>query len=171
MGAKIEKLKIQTEKSDFWSDNEKAKNILKEKNRLDTLFSKFSNLSNELDDLKILKNLFKHDDDVKSNRELFDSIQKFKTSLNDLRLQTLFSGEADNNDCFLEINAGAGGTESQDWAEMLIRMYNRWIDNKSFKDENELNKHIDLITKEDQITNDNSRTLELKNWLDHIKKS
>ncbi len=135
MGAKIEKLKIQTEKSDFWSDNEKAKNILKEKNRLDTLFSKFSNLSNELDDLKILKNLFKHDDDVKSNRELFDSIQKFKTSLNDLRLQTLFSGEADNNDCFLEINAGAGGTESQDWAEMLIRMYNRWIDNKSFKKE------------------------------------
>ena len=135
MGAKIEKLKIQTEKSDFWSDNEKAKNILKEKNRLDTLFSKFSNLSNELDDLKILKNLFKHDDDVKSNYELLESIQKFKTSLNDLRLQTLFSGEADNNDCFLEINAGAGGTESQDWAEMLIRMYNRWIDNKSFKKE------------------------------------
>jgi len=135
MVARIEELKIQTEDPDFWSDNEKARNILKEKNRLDTLFNKFSSLSNELDDLKILKNLFKHDDDVKSNYELLESIQKFKTSLNDLRLQTLFSGEADNNDCFLEINAGAGGTESQDWAEMLIRMYNRWIDSKSFKKE------------------------------------
>ena len=135
MVARIEELKIQTEDPDFWSDNEKARNILKEKNRLDTLFNKFSSLSNELDDLKILKNLFKHDDDVKSNYELLESIQKFKTSLNDLRLQTLFSGEADNNDCFLEINAGAGGTESQDWAEMLIRMYSRWIDSKSFKKE------------------------------------
>ena len=54
---------------------------------------------------------------------------------------------------------------------LLKHRKKRLLDNKSFKDENELNKHIDLITKEDQITNDNSRTLELKNWLDHIKKS
>ena len=54
---------------------------------------------------------------------------------------------------------------------LLKHRKKRLIDNKSFKDEIELNKHINLITKEDQITNDNSRTLELKNWLDHIKKS
>ena len=51
----------------------------------------------------------------------------------DAKLQTLLSGEADNNDCYLEIHAGAGGTESQDWAEMLSRMYNRWIEKKQFK--------------------------------------
>ncbi len=54
---------------------------------------------------------------------------------------------------------------------LLKHRKKRLLDNKSFRDENEINKHIDLITKEDQITNDNSRTLELKNWLDHIKKS
>ena len=50
------------------------------------------------------------------------------------RLQTLLSGEADNNDCYLEINAGAGGTESQDWAEMLSRMYNRWSEKEIIKE-------------------------------------
>ena len=54
---------------------------------------------------------------------------------------------------------------------LLKHRKKRLIDNKSFKNENELNKHIDLITREDQKTNDNGRTLELKNWLDHIKKS
>ena len=50
-----------------------------------------------------------------------------------VRLQTLLSGEADNNDCYLEINAGAGGTESQDWAEMLSRMYHRWSEKRNYK--------------------------------------
>ena len=50
-----------------------------------------------------------------------------------MRVQTLLSGEADDNDCFLEIHAGAGGTESQDWAEMLSRMYARWIEKKTLK--------------------------------------
>ena len=50
-----------------------------------------------------------------------------------LKIYTLLAGEADDNDCYIEINAGAGGTESQDWAQMLLRMYIRWIDNKKLK--------------------------------------
>ena len=56
-----------------------------------------------------------------------------KKNAHAVRLQTLLSGEADNNDCYLEINAGAGGTESQDWAEMLSRMYNRWSEKRNYK--------------------------------------
>ncbi len=60
-------------------------------------------------------------------------VKILKINAQEAKLQTLLSGEADNNDCYLEIHAGAGGTESQDWAEMLSRMYIRWVEKKNFK--------------------------------------
>ena len=60
-------------------------------------------------------------------------VKILKKNAHEAKFQTLLSGEADNNDCYLEIHAGAGGTESQDWAEMLSRMYIRWGEKKNFK--------------------------------------
>ena len=71
--------------------------------------------------------------DEEVQAEINTLVKKTTKLSNELRINTLLSGEADGNDCFIEINAGAGGTESQDWADMLRRMYLKWSDNKDFK--------------------------------------
>lgn len=72
-------------------------------------------------------------DDPKNLQSLYDDLTQLAEKIEDLKISTLMSGEADNSDCFLEIHAGAGGTEAQDWAEMLSRMYLRWAEKSDFK--------------------------------------
>ena len=76
--------------------------------------------------------LFKTENDTESELEILDILKKTLKLSNDIKINTLLSGEADSNDCFIEINAGAGGTESQDWAQILSRMYIRWSEQKKF---------------------------------------
>lgn len=83
--------------------------------------------------MKDLNILFKTESDEETQAEIMMLLKKTTKLSNELRINTLLSGEADGNDCFIEINAGAGGTESQDWTQILSRMYSRWIDNKKFK--------------------------------------
>ena len=75
--------------------------------------------------------------EAEGDESLIDGIRNDLTALRDkiqrLQLESMLSGEADRNDCFLEVNAGAGGTESQDWAEMLLRMYVRWAEQRGYK--------------------------------------
>ncbi len=77
--------------------------------------------------------LFKTENDEIVEKELLVLLKNVIKQSNNLKLSTFLSGEADSNNCYIEINAGAGGTESQDWAQILSRMYIRWIDNKGFK--------------------------------------
>ena len=93
----------------------------------------FLTLEKELVELKEFYHSFKNDNDQNVEKEITEIVKVLKKKVKNVRVQTLLSGEADNNDCFLEIHAGAGGTESQDWAEMLSRMYARWIEKKNFK--------------------------------------
>ena len=93
----------------------------------------FLTLEKELVELKEFYQSFKNDNDQNVEKEITEIVKVLKKKVKNGRVQTLLSGEADNNDCFLEIHAGAGGTESQDWAEMLSRMYARWIEKKNFK--------------------------------------
>ena len=93
----------------------------------------FNSLEKDLSDLIDLYQSFKNDVDPKIQKEILDMVKFLKTNAQDAKFKTLLSGEADNNDCYLEINAGAGGTESQDWAEMLSRMYSRWCEKKITK--------------------------------------
>ena len=93
----------------------------------------FNSLEKDLSDLIDLYQSFKNDEDPKIQKEIFDMVKFLKKNAQDAKFKTLLSGEADNNDCYLEINAGAGGTESQDWAEMLSRMYSRWCEKNNYK--------------------------------------
>ena len=93
----------------------------------------FLTLEKDLVELKEFYQSFKNDNDQNVEKEITEIVKVLKKKVKNVRVQTLLSGEADNNDCFLEIHAGAGGTESQDWAEMLSRMYARWIEKKNFK--------------------------------------
>ena len=90
----------------------------------------FLTLEKDLVELKEFYQSFKNENDHNVKKEITEIVNVLKKKVKNVRVQTLLSGEADDNDCFLEIHAGAGGTESQDWAEMLSRMYARWINFK-----------------------------------------
>ena len=122
-----------SEEDSLWEDKEKAQSIFKEKRKLENLLNNFNKLESEYEDLVNFNELFKSENDDGLKQELTDLLTNTVKLSTVLKINTLLSGEADSNDCYIEINAGAGGTESQDWAQMLSRMYTRWIDNKNLK--------------------------------------
>ncbi len=99
---------------------------MRERTRLDQAITGYRNLESELEDALALAELAEEEKDEDSFTEAVATLGELQSRAKKLELESLFSGEADGNDCFLEVHAGAGGTESQDWAEMLLRMYVRW---------------------------------------------
>jgi len=106
---------------------------MRERNRLDRALGEVRAAAQELDDQLELIELGEAEDDAEVVAEAEGALAALKTRVEKLELESLLSGEADANDAYLEIHAGAGGTESQDWAEMLLRMYTRWADTRGFK--------------------------------------
>ncbi len=126
-------MKLTSEQDNLWDDKEKAQEVFKKKRKLESLLNSFNNLKTEYNDLVHFYDLFKLENDENLRQELFTLLKNTIKLSQELKINTLLSNEADSNDCYIEINAGAGGTESQDWAQMLLRMYLRWIDAKNFK--------------------------------------
>jgi peptide chain release factor 2 len=106
---------------------------MRERQRLDTSISAVRTLENELSDAVGLMELAEAENDSAMVADAEKSVAGLATRAEALRLQSMLSGEADANDTYLEIHAGAGGTESQDWAEMLFRMYTRWAEKHGYK--------------------------------------
>jgi peptide chain release factor 2 len=106
---------------------------MRERNALEQSLGAYRALERELDDGLTLLELGEAEDDEASVEEAEGQLARLKARAEKLQLQSLLSGEADANDCYLEVNAGAGGTEAQDWAEMLARMYTRWADAHDYK--------------------------------------
>ncbi len=125
-------MKVISEQDNLWDDKKKAQEVFKKKRKLENLLNSFNNLKTEYDDLVNFYDLFKSENDENLRQELLNLLKKTIKLSKELKISTLLSNEADSNDCYMEINAGAGGTESQDWAQMLLRMYLRWIDAKNF---------------------------------------
>ena len=131
----IKKLEIilkKTSKENFWKDQKNVKNILKEKKFYEELISSYKNFNNDiknLKDLNALGNEEKNEEIIKDCETKLDELLK---DLKKLEVTCFLSGENDALDIYLEIHAGAGGTESQDWAEMLRRMYLKWFDKKKY---------------------------------------
>ncbi len=130
----IKELDKISQKEDFWSDKEKATEVLKEKNKLLMTVSNWKRQKKNFDDLVML---FELAYDEGENQTLLASINEDLSQLDrDVReteLQRMLSSEQDQLNAIISIHAGAGGTEAQDWAEMLLRMYLRWADRKGFK--------------------------------------
>ena len=132
---KLENLKIASQAPDIWNDRMKAENLFKEKNLLEKHIISINNLENEIDDAEELLNIGNDENDIEIVEDAEETIQILLELCKKKQFETLFSGEADANDCYLEIHPGAGGTEAQDWANMLSRMYQRWAENKQFERE------------------------------------
>ncbi|MBR4627615.1 MAG: peptide chain release factor 2 [Ruminococcus sp.] len=123
----------ETAKEGFWDDLENSQNVLKEQKSLERKIEKFNKLNDSLEDLITLIELSIEEDDESSIDEIKAESEAFKQKLEEEKLSTLLNGEYDGSNAILTFHAGAGGTEAQDWAEMLYRMYNRWAERHEFK--------------------------------------
>lgn len=129
----METLNKEAESPDLWSDQLSAQKLLKERDALQTSVERLQNLQKQLADNVELIELAEIEGEAGIITEAEAQLEALQKTAARLQLETLLSGEADTNDCFLEINAGAGGTEAQDWASMLARLYSRWAESKGYK--------------------------------------
>jgi peptide chain release factor 2 len=116
----------------FWNEQEKARETLKNKNKLEIIVASWRKLKNDIDDAEILFNLASEEDDEQTKEEIRRDIDKLQLSVRDEELRLMLGSEQDPMNAIMTIHAGAGGTEAQDWAEMLLRMYLRWAERKGF---------------------------------------
>lgn len=131
--ARLEELNHQAESPTLWDDASAAQKILRERDGLSTSIKKIKDLQQRLEDNIGLIELGEIEDDEVVIQEAEQGIFDLQKECGRLQIETLLSGEADANNCFIEINAGAGGTEAQDWTHMLARMYSRWAESKKYK--------------------------------------
>jgi len=125
-------LKTKSENPNIWKDDN-AKEVFKKISLIEKKIEDFKYIEKNLLDIKELFILSTTENDEELLNEVFEDSKKLLKYSIKSRYENLLNGEADLNNAFLEIHAGAGGTESQDWAEMLLRMYLRWADSKKFK--------------------------------------
>jgi peptide chain release factor 2 len=129
---------------DFWADTSRAREIMKEQRGLKDVVDQLVAIGGELDDLTVLLGLLREEEDPQALKELESSLRGLESQIGSLELTTFMAEEYDSGNAILSINPGAGGTESQDWAQMLLRMYLRWAETGSYKTE-----IIDLLPAEE----------------------
>ncbi len=118
---------------DFWNNQDEAQVVINESNALKEMVNTYKELQETYDDLEVSYELCKEEEDASLQEELFSGVKQLLNDLNEYELQLLLSEPYDKNNAILELHPGAGGTESQDWASMLLRMYTRWSEKKGFK--------------------------------------
>ncbi len=119
--------------ANFWQDKVTSANIIKEKKKFENLVSSISDTKKKLNDLNDLYQLAIKENNQDIQTEIFENVKSLEKIVKKNEILCFLSNDTDTLDCYIEIHAGAGGTESQDWANMLRRMYLRWSDNKEFK--------------------------------------
>ncbi|MFC6490213.1 peptide chain release factor 2 [Nitratireductor sp. GCM10026969] len=130
---RLEYLNTRAEDSDLWNDPQEAQKLMRERQSLEENINAIKGLSQSLDDNVELIALGEEEGDESVVEEAEAAIRALRGEIASRQIETLLSGEADGNDTYLEVHAGAGGTESQDWASMLLRMYTRWAERRKMK--------------------------------------
>lgn len=128
----IEELEQKCAEPGFWDDIEKSQKILQKIKSLKDKIETFEKLQSQLEDVETLNELGLEEEDESVIPEIEQGIKKLKDVLFKLKLQTLLSGPYDKNNAILTLHAGAGGTEAQDWVQMLFRMYSRWAEQQGY---------------------------------------
>ena len=133
MTAQLEELEAKMGQADFWNDARAAAGVSRQKVRLERELQQWRDIEAKLSDVTALLELAQESGDAGLERELASELDQFEPRLAALRVEHLLSGDLDQNNALVAIHPGAGGTESQDWAQMLLRMYVRWAEGKGFK--------------------------------------
>ena len=119
--------------SDFWQDKSNSQKIIKEKKLYEDIINSHDHSIGNLKDLDELNKIAVDEENIDIQKEVYNNIKDLRDLVKKNEIKCFLSNEADSLDCYIEIHAGAGGTESQDWAEMLRRMYLKWSDIKKFR--------------------------------------
>ncbi len=130
---KIKELDKEISNPNFWSDRDKAQLIIDEKNKLSVIVSKIDNIKKDIESDIEICDLLSNDNDITLLEDVNHNYNKLEEDMKKLEIFLLLSGPYDDNNCILEIHAGAGGTEACDWADMLFRMYLRYFEKNNFK--------------------------------------
>jgi peptide chain release factor 2 len=130
---RLDELNARVEDPRLWDDPKRAEEVMRERRRLESAIGTVNEISAEKSDAVEFVELGEMEDDDSVVAEGLASLRKLAERADADKVQALMAGEADANDTYIEIHAGAGGTESQDWAEMLLRMYARWAERRGFK--------------------------------------
>ena len=150
---KIKSLDLVSSDENFWNDQEKAQKILKKQGELKSLVNSFTKLNDEFDDVVVMYDFFECKEI--SENEMISYLSKFEKSIKDFEFKKMLNKKEDKMNAILNINPGAGGTESQDWAEMIMRMYLMWGEKNSYS-----TKIIDL--KKGDVAGIKSATIEFE---------
>lgn len=128
----LKKLEEQTLEQEFWNDSKKSGKVLQEIKIIKNKKDKYTKLKSELLNLIEMNELLQIDEDESIAKELLQNTSSLEKDIENLEIETLLSGKYDINNAIVTIHPGAGGTESQDWAEMLYRMYTRWANDNGY---------------------------------------
>ncbi len=131
--AEVRRLEEESAQEGFWNDLERSQKVHQRMRQLQNKVTRQEKLLQEWDDLGVLCEMGREEDDAGLLQELKDGVSALRQKVEEARLTTLLSGEYDANNAILTIHPGAGGTEAQDWAQMLFRMYTRWAERHDFK--------------------------------------
>ncbi len=119
----------------FWEDNRRAQELIRERTDLARTVTRMRELGSQVDDLRVLLELAEETNDQSVDAEISDGVARLRKELEEFELKVMLSGSHDQKAAILSIHPGSGGTESQDWAQMLMRMYLRWFERAGFKAE------------------------------------
>lgn len=144
MEKKLSELENRMQEPDFWNDVSKAQDVTSEAKGIKDRIDKFNGLCTRLEDIEALAQLVIEEEDSSSVKEVIDEIEALKDEIERLRIETMLSGEYDRNTAIMNLHVGVGGTDAQDWTEMLLRMYTRWCEKKGYKVET-----MDLLPADD----------------------
>jgi peptide chain release factor 2 len=121
------------QESSFWNDLKQAQNITQEAKVLKDKYERYKNLETRLEDIEVFIELSDEEEDREAKLEIISEIKEISFEIEKFRVETMLSAEYDRDNAILTLHAGAGGTDAQDWTEMLLRMYTRWCGNKGYK--------------------------------------
>lgn len=130
---RLEEVNLELENPELWNDPERATKISKEKALLDNVIGVITALDEKLADARAMLDLAVEAEDESLLGDVQAELDDADEKVADLEFKRMFSGEMDANNCYLDIQSGSGGTEAQDWASMLLRMYLRWAEAHGFK--------------------------------------
>ncbi len=132
---RLEEIELTIAKKGFWDNPDETKGVLKERALISGRMEKFAGLEREIEDSEVLLELAREESDEESVKEVGRQVKDLEKKLGKLSMELVLNGEEDPNNAIVSINAGAGGTEAQDWAEKLFRMYLRYVERKGFESE------------------------------------
>ena len=129
---RLQEIESQLSQEKVWSNLELSQKLSKEKTAIEKTISSYNNVSARLSDCQVLLDVSVEENDDSSFQEIFDETLKLNDLVEDLEFSRLFTNKMDSSSAYVEIQAGSGGTEAQDWAEMLLRMYTKWAEGRNF---------------------------------------